>query len=112
MKENNIGLILIQIEEAHSVKWKTGFVDHPENHKSFEHRLQRAMKFKTKYSQFENVYVDNWTNDFENIFQAWPDKFVFVNKELQLLEKSEYDMDAVITTDYTKLIEQCINENK
>jgi len=108
MKEINVGLILIQIEEAHSDKWKKGFEDHPVNHTSFEHRLKRANEFKTKFSEFENVYVDNWSNDFENNFQAWPDKFVLVDNNLKLLDKSKYSMNATIINDYAELIENMV----
>ncbi len=104
MKKNNIGLILIQIEEAHTQKWPLGFEDHPENHKSFEHRVKRANEFKNKFTQFENVYVDSWTNDFEESFQAWPDKFVLIDENLKILEKSEYSSDAIIINDYSNII--------
>lgn len=106
MKEMNVGLILIQIEEAHTNKWKTGFEDHPENHKTFEDRIKRANEFKNNFKEFENVYIDNWLNDFENEFQAWPDRFVLIDKELEILEKSEYSMNAVIIKDYADIIEE------
>lgn len=105
MKEMNVGLILIQIEEAHTKKWPLGFQNHPINHKSFEHKVERANEFKNKFNQFENVYVDSWSNDFENIYQAWPDKFVLIDKNLKVLEKSEYSMDATIINDYADIIE-------
>ena len=104
MKKKNIGLILVQIEEAHTTKWPLGFKDHPENHKTFEHRVERANEFVNKFSQFENVYIDGWSNDFENRYQAWPDKFVLVDSELKVLDKSEYSMDAVIIRDYSDII--------
>ena len=108
MKKNNIGLLLIQIEEAHTTKWPLGFQDHPINHETFENRVFRANEFKNKFSQFENVYVDGWDNNFENTYQAWPDRFVLIDKDLKILEKSEYSMDAVIINDYANIIEQMI----
>lgn len=105
MKDKNIGLVLIQIEEAHTNKWPLGFIDHPENHKTFQHRVNRANEFKNKFNEFENVYVDTWNNDFENTYQAWPDKFVFIDKDMKVIKKSEYSMEALIIEDYSKIIE-------
>jgi hypothetical protein len=104
MKEKNIGLILIQIEEAHTDKWPLGFDDHPKNHKTFENRVKRANEFKQKFNKFENVYVDSWSNDFEQSFQAWPDKFVLIDSDLKILNKSEYSMNATIINDYSDII--------
>ena len=108
MKNANIGLILVQIEEAHTVKWPLGFADHPINHSTFEARVARANEFKAQFPQFENVYIDSWTNDFENTFQAWPDRFVLIDKDLKILAKSEYSMSAVIIDDYADIIESMI----
>lgn len=105
MKTLNIGLVLVQIEEAHSKKWSTGFEDHPDNHNTFEDRVERAKKFISMFECFrDNVYVDGWHNEFENTFQAWPDQFVLVDKNLKILTKSEYTMDAAIFEDYADII--------
>ncbi len=108
MEQFDIGLILIQIEEAHTTKWPLGFTDHPENHNTFEDRIKRANEFVSKFPQFKNVYVDSWTNDFEHEFQAWPDRFVLIDPDLIILEKSEYSMDAVIIRDYANIIESMV----
>lgn len=108
MKKINIGLVLIQIEEAHTKKWPLGFTDHPENHHTFEDRISRANEFVAKFNQFENVYVDGWDNNFEQSFQAWPDCFVLINEDLMILEKSEYCTNAVIINDYATIIENMI----
>jgi len=108
MNANNIGLILVQIEEAHTTKWPLGFTDHPSNHHTFEDRVSRANEFIVKFPEFENVYIDGWTNDFEQEFQAWPDRFVLVDSDLMILEKSEYSMGAVIVNDYANIISSMI----
>jgi hypothetical protein len=108
MKKNNIGLILIQIEEAHTKKWPLGFLDHPENHNTFENRVSRANEFVKRFTKFENVYIDGWNNIFEETFQAWPDRFVLVDKDLKILEKSEYSFNAVIFNDYADIIQSMI----
>lgn len=110
MENNNIGLILVQIEEAHTKKWPIGFTDHPENHKTFENRVDRANEFVSKFPEFKNVYVDGWTNDFEQTYQAWPDRFVLVNEDLIILEKSEYSTNAIIINDYANIISSMIKK--
>jgi len=116
MKSNRIKLILVQIEEAHSVKWPVGLNDHPKNHKSFEDRVSRAYKFSKDFPEFENVFIDSWypenkslekINNFEELYQVWPDKFYFINNnDLTVIEKSEYDMNACIIKDYEDLINE------
>lgn len=108
MEKIGIGLILVQIEEAHTTKWPLGFADHPPNHATFEDRILRANEFVSKFKEFKNVYVDGWTNDFEQVFQAWPDRFVLIDKDLIALEKSEYSLDAVIIHDYADIIESMV----
>lgn len=112
MEKVKLGIILIQIEEAHTTKWPLGFVDHPENHKTFEERVKRANEFAGKYSKFKNVYIDGWKNEFEEKFQAWPDRYVLIDKELKILEKSEYSLSGVIKKDYTQTIEEIIEYNE
>ncbi len=105
MKEKNIGLILVQIGEAHTNKWPLGFEYHPENHKTYENRIERCHEFMEKFPQFENVFIDKWNNEFEQRFQAWPDKFVLIDSDLKVLEKSEYSRrDALIINDYSDII--------
>lgn len=111
MKINNIGLILVQIEEAHTIKWPLGFSDHPSNHHTFEDRVERANEFVNQFPEFENVYIDGWTNDFEQTYQAWPDRFVLIDKNLIILEKSEYSSNAVIINDYANIISSMIKIN-
>lgn len=111
MENNNIGLILVQIEEAHTNKWPLGFTDHPSNHHTFVNRVSRANEFVNKFPKFKNVYVDGWTNDFEQEFQAWPDRFVLVDSNLMILEKSEYSMGAIIINDYADIISSMIKNN-
>jgi hypothetical protein len=57
------------------------------NHKTLKNRVKRANEFVTKFNKFKNVYVDGWSNNFEQIFQAWSDKFVLVDKEFKILNK-------------------------
>jgi hypothetical protein len=78
MKQYKIGLILVQINEAHTTKWPLGMNDHPEPQQSFDDRVKRANEFNTTYPYF-NVYVDSWSNTFENTFQAWPDQYYLID---------------------------------
>jgi len=108
MQLHKIELILVQICEAHTNKWPLGMTDHPEQHKNFEERLNRANEFNNSYPYFE-VYVDAFDNKFENIYRAWPDKYVIINKDKCITGKSEYSMNAVIVLDYAKIIEDLID---
>lgn len=104
-----IRLILIQISEAHTIEWPLGFDTHPTSQKSFDDRVERAKLFSNKYPMFE-IYVDGWTNDFENTFQAWPDKYYLIDKDKKVLDYSKYNMNACIINDYyDKYLNQTFN---
>ena len=111
MEEKNIGLILVHIEEAHTIKWPLGLSDHPTNHTGFADRIERAQQFVHNYpqlNQFNNVYIDTWSNDFEQTYQSWPDKFYLIDQDLKVLDKSEYSSNAKIITDYSEIISKLI----
>ena len=116
--KNNLNVILVQIDEAHSDGWPVGIesilnVPQPSPHKSFQDRIDRANYFVNKYNPSYPVYIDGWDNIFANTFQAWPDKFYCVDKDLKVISKSEYhkdgDLEAKIIVDYTKLLESLID---
>jgi hypothetical protein len=109
MKENNIQLILVQIDEAHSNKWKIGLYDHPENQKNMNDRINRANEFNKLYPFF-NVYIDDWNNNFQNIFQSWPDQFYLINNDFIVINKSFYK-DAIIVEDYSDIIDKLLDNN-
>ena len=110
--EKSIGVILIQINEAHSNKWPIGKEHCPSIQKSFKERLDRANDFLTKYECPFPIYVDDWSNNFELRFRAWPDKYYLVNDQKIVVAKSEYgvagDNDGVITKDCTVLLEELL----
>ena len=116
--ENNLNVILVQIDEAHSDGWPVGIetilnVPQPSSHKTFQDRVDRANYFVEKYNPPYPVYVDGWDNIFANTFQAWPDKFYCINKDLQVISKSEYhksgSIEAKIIVDYTELLNSLMN---
>jgi hypothetical protein len=117
---NNLNVILIQIDEAHSTEWPVAIEQNigqetPEPHKCFEDRLKRANEFVTKYNPPFNVIVDGFSNDFAEKFRAWPDKYHCVDSSLKVFAKSEYhlegDSEAKIIVDCTVLLEQLINKS-
>lgn len=77
-----------------------GFSSHPSDQHSFEDRLSRAQSF-AKDSQLSNIYVDGFDNAYEQTFQSWPDKFYRIDKNMMIVEKSEYSDDAKLTNDYS-----------
>lgn len=115
IKKHGINLILVQIDEAHSNAWPMSIhtllnVEPATPHKSFEDRVKRAQYFVDNYKPPYNVFVDGWNNEFAELFKAWPDRYYCVNKDFELIQKSEYhkngDKEAVVKTDITVLLEQ------
>ena len=110
MKEKKIGLILIQINEAHSTLWPNGLKHTPTPQKSFEERLERANKFVQEEKCPFTVLVDDWKDSFDRKFRAWPDKYYCVDKNLKIIETSSYGSkkDALINKDCLELIRELI----
>jgi hypothetical protein len=109
MKEHNILFILIQIDEAHSDLWPTGLVNQPEPQKNIYDRLHRAQHFVKTENVPLQVYVDDWNNEFAECYRAWPDKFYGINKNKQIIAKSEYGTDAKIMKDCIEVITEIIS---
>lgn len=114
-KKNNIDILLIQIDEAHSSAWPMAIpellgVDKVEPHKTFEGRVKRANYFVNEYNPPFPVYIDTWSNTFSDLFRAWPDKYHCINKNFEVVAKSEYhskgEKEAVIIEDCTLVLER------
>ena len=112
LAQNNIRLILIQIEEAHTDKWPVG-LEPVKNHQNIQVRLGRAHAFLEKYGDFE-IYVDQFSNDFEKRFRAWPDKYYCIDQSGKVIAKSEYgtdgDNEAKVTFDCADLLESLMSK--
>ncbi len=110
MKEKKIGLILVQINEAHSTLWPNGLKNTPLPQKSFEERVDRANKFVTEEKCPFDVFIDDWENNFDNKFRAWPDKYYCVDDQLKIIETSSYGTkkDALIDKDCLDLIKELL----
>jgi len=114
---NNILVILIQIDEAHSTEWPMAIdkllnVEQPEPHKTFDDRINRAKQFIEKYNPPYPVYIDNWNNEFAEKFKAWPDKYHFIDNNYKIIAKSQYHDDveheATIIEDCTLVLKKFI----
>lgn len=102
----NIKIILIQIEEAHTNAWPIGRSHQPDNHKSHEDRMNAAkdfinvtLDFKTRpeLMKYFEVYVDIFPeNAYELRFRAWPDKYYLLDANRTVLKKSEYNHDTMV----------------
>ena len=117
LKENNIEVILIQVDEAHSTAWPLAIdhlfnVEQVESQKTFDDRIKRANHFVTQYNCPYKVYIDSWSNDFANIFRAWPDKYHCINKDLTIIAKSDYHSterkEATVVEDCTLVLEKLL----
>ncbi len=114
MKEKNVGVILIQINEAHSCKWPIGREYCPLPHQNFEDRVKRANNFVNIENCPYPVFIDDWTNTYENKYHAWPDEHYYVDvKSKKILKRSEYygagKMDGQVKEDYAIMLHNLVN---
>jgi hypothetical protein len=102
---------MVQINEAHSLKWKIGRY-HPLPQHSFEDRLNRANQFVMDEKVPYPTYVDGWNDEYDNTYHAWPDRYFLVDKDKKLIATSEYgkdgDMDGTILLDCTDLLQKLL----
>jgi superfamily I DNA and/or RNA helicase len=115
LKEHNLKVILIQLDEAHSDAWPVALKDQPSPQKDFQTRVSRANYFVDKYSIPYTTYIDKWDNEFAELFRAWPDKYYCIDKNLQVVAKSEYgregENEARVILDYTVLLERLMSRD-
>ena len=59
--------------------WPVGYKEYEyEQHTSLKERIMMAKKFVDDYDWTIPTYVDNFDNDFDNEYGAWPDRvFLF-----------------------------------
>lgn len=114
MDQKQILFILIQIDEAHSDEWPVGLENQSTSHKNIQDRLNRANEFVINDKVPFPVYVDNWQNEFAELYQAWPDEYYHFNSDLKILTKSEYgteeETDALIKLDCLDLVSKLLSE--
>jgi len=119
VREHNINIILVQVSEAHSDQWPVYIdeifgVKQPKPHQTFADRVSRANFFVEEYNPPYPVYIDNWSNTFENKFRAWPDKYHIVDSALKVIAKAEYHTDkmneAKVVEDYVDLLNKWFDE--
>lgn len=105
VQESDYQLIFIQINEAHSNKWPLGLSDHPDVHRDINDRYERARKFVELYQFPYPVYVDTWSDQFENTYHAWPDQYTVIDcKTGLIISHSHYNNNALVTNDYSVLL--------
>jgi len=118
---NNINVILVQIDEAHSTAWPMSIndtlkIDQPEPQKTFDDRVNRANYFIDNYHPPYPVYIDTWNNDFAEMFRAWPDKYHCIDNDLKVIAKADYytddDKEATIIEECTVVLEKLIKKVK
>ena len=123
-------LILIYINEAHTEAWPIGglplydptdpgalrsSVPHGPGQTSFEDRVANmgalASKLPATLKDCISWAVDTWCDPcdfgsptFENVFHAWPDRFVRLDKDDKIVDISVYgnqdEENAVLVNDY------------
>ena len=109
LEKHNLKVILIQVDEAHSDAWPVALENQPPPQQSLKDRVDRAQYFIENYNPPYPVYIDNWNNEFAELFRAWPDKFYCVDRNLKVIAKSEYgtvgDKEALVVKDYIEVLE-------
>ena len=110
LADRGVGVILVQIHEAHSSAWPTGLDQQPEPQTCLLDRLQRANEFMAEDQPPFPVLVDTWADTFEQTFQAWPDKYYLITRDMQVLAKSTYGTraDALIDVDCISLVRRIL----
>jgi hypothetical protein len=110
LADRDVGVILIQIHEAHSSAWPTGLDQQPEPQSCISDRIQRANEFIAEDQPPFPVYIDTWEDKFEQTFQSWPDKYYMINRDMQVLAKSTYGTraDALIDVDCISLVRRIL----
>jgi hypothetical protein len=105
-----VGVILVQIHEAHSSAWPTGLDQQPEPQTCLMDRLRRANQFIAEDQPPFPVLVDTWADEFEKTFQAWPDKYYLIDRDMRVLAKSTYGTraDALIDVDCINLVREIL----
>lgn len=118
MKNKNIKILLVQINEAHSTAWNISLPNAPNPQKTFSERVERCNNFvedhKDKYD--DDVFlikIDPFDNRFENLFRIWPDEFYLIDSNYRVIAKSEYsselpERDGVTDIDCNEYIEKLI----
>mgnify|MGYP000621326744 CR=1 FL=1 len=104
-------LVLVYIHEAHSSAWPRALAAEPEPHASMADRLARARAFVAAHPECPYpVLVDGWDDAFEQRYWAWPDKYVYVDADRRLLQKSTYGArrDALVDEDVIDLATRLI----
>lgn len=112
LAKKGIQIILIQIHEAHSSAWPMGLESQPEPNKSFTDRVQRAQEYIQSDSPPFPVYIDGWSDAFEQTFRAWPDKYYAINSDKIVQMKSTYGnkSDALIDIDLLVYLETLLKD--
>ena len=113
LADRGVGVILVQIHEAHSSAWPIGLEQQPEPQTCLLDRLNRATEFIAEDQPPFPVLVDTWADTFEQTFQAWPDKYYLIDRDMRVLAKSTYNTrsDALIDVDCINLIRTIIADN-
>jgi hypothetical protein len=110
MRAASIGFVLIYIDEAHSTLWPVGLPDTPFPQRNQQDRLDRARAFAAAHSASQEAFqiVSDCEHDtFAETFRAWPDKYLCMNSDLNVIAMSSYGAyaDALVDQDCLDLLE-------
>ena len=76
----DLAFVMVYIREAHaSDEWPLGTVCSRPQHKTIEDRLAAAREFATNCAFDTIMVVDSISNEFNNVFAAWPERYFCVH---------------------------------
>ena len=90
-----------------------GLENEPDVHKSLKDKVTKIEKYINEDNPPFPVFIDSFEGEFEELYQAWPDKYYLVNNDKKILITSEYSKykEAVINYDCLFLLHDIVNNN-
>ena len=119
LRSRRIGVLMVYISEAHTDDcWPIGkdfFVGetrvNTKNYSDLATRLARAAQFRELSQCPFPVYSDNEQNTFSVRFQAWPDKFYFVENKSGLVLEQQEILRAQVQLDSVEMLQTAIEDD-
>ena len=87
----NVKVVFVYLQEAHADDlWPLGF--NIKNPKTIEERKANCNSLLSKFpdlvSHLDGVFIDNMSNDFNNLTGVWPEAYMFTDSNGFALHKS------------------------
>jgi hypothetical protein len=119
MYSEKINIICLYVREAHVVYrdenkkivggWPIGYTQYEyEQHKNLDERIAMAKIFTDEFLWHIPTYVDNFENNFDNTYGAWPDRVFLFDSDGTLQFKAVLEDGGFRPNPFTEQIKQFI----